>query len=94
MKRENLKEAKVIVDRITSMESAVSCYENFKETEASPYRLFVNFVKLVTNKKTKPQFELGYNHDFYVGLSQKQQDELCELIKKWINEDKEELEKM
>lgn len=94
MKRENLQEAKVIVDRITNMETAVSCYEKFKETEASPYRLFVNLTKLITNKKTKFQFELGYDHDFYVGLSQKQQDELCEMVKKWINEDKEELEKM
>lgn len=94
MKRENLEEAKTIVNRITGFETMVKLYEQFKEQEHSPYSLFINLLKVTCGRKKYVKLELVNDRDFYVGLSMEQQEELIELVNKWMVEDKKKLEEL
>jgi len=90
MKKENFEEVKTIVNRINSMEAAINLYDTTNENEFSWSRLFVN---LFIGKK-KSEFEVGYKGDVYIPVSMKQQDELANLVRKWITEDKKRLEEL
>lgn len=94
MKRENLEEAKTIINRITGFETMVELYEQFKEQEHSPYSLFINLLKVTCGRKKYVKLELVNKRDFYVGLSMEQQEELIELVNKWIIRDKKKLEEL
>ena len=94
MKRENLEEAKTIINRITRFETMVELYERFKEQEHSPYSLFINLFKVTRGRKKYVKLELLNDKDFYVGLSMKQQEELIELVNKWLIQDKKKLEEL
>ena len=96
MKRENLKEAQTMINRITRFEEMIKWYEQYREIENSPYSVFVNLIKLVCGKKKRAELEVAYNYDtdYSVGLSVEQQKELIELINKWLAEDKKKLEEL
>ena len=94
MKRENLEEAKTIINRINGFETIVKLYEQFKEQEYSPFSLFINLLKVTCGRKKYVKLELVNDRDFYVGLSMKQQEELIELVNKWMVEDKKKLEEL
>jgi hypothetical protein len=88
MKRENLDKCRILVNRITNMEEALKSYHSYKDKEQSPFRLFIMFFK----RKHYTSLDVGYKHDYDIGLSSSQQDELAKLMEKWIKEDKEILE--
>ena len=94
MKRENLEEAKNVINRITGFETMVELYERFKEQKRSPYSLFINLLKVTRGKKKYVKLELLNDRDFYVGLSIEQQEELIELVNKWLIQDKKKLEEL
>ena len=94
MKRENLEEAKTIINRITGFETMVELYERFKEQKRSPYSFFINLLKVTCGKKKYVKLELLNDRDFYVGLSIEQQEELIELVNKWLIQDKQKLEEL
>lgn len=96
MKRENLKEAQTIINRITRFEEMIKWYERFSVVENSPYSVFVNLIKLVCGKKKRAELEVAYNYDtdYSIGLSDEQQKELIELVNKWLMEDKKKLEEL
>ena len=85
MKAENLEKAQRLIRRIGLMEKALECYHsNYKK------HLFVNLIK--RSKSKEGGLEIGYGNDYYIGLSSQQEEDLAELIKKWLEEDKWELE--
>lgn len=88
MKRENLEEARRIVNRLRSMEEAIEVYDKTKENEFSWCRLFINLFR----NKNKAELDVMYKHDNYIEVSMEQQEELANLIRKWIEEDKKKLE--
>lgn len=90
MKKENFEEVKTIVNRINSMEAAINFYDATNENEFSWSRLFVNLFR----GKKKSEFEVVYKGDVYIHVSMKQQDELANLVRKWITEDKKRLEEL
>jgi hypothetical protein len=90
MKIENIEEAKTIVNRIRSMEQAIQFYDATKKKEFSWNRLFVNLFR----GHNKSEFEVQYKGDVSIALSMKQQDELSNLVRKWITEDKKRLEEL
>lgn len=96
MKRENLKEAQTMVNRITRFEEMIKWYERFSAVENSPYSVFVNLIKFVCGKKKRCELEVAYNYDsdYSIGLSNEQQKELIELVNKWLMEDKKKLEEL
>ncbi len=88
MKRENFEEAKRLVTRIEEMEEALKFYNSTKENEFFWSRLFPTLYK----NGRKSEFELGYKHDFTISISMEQQEELANLVRKWVEEDKKKLE--
>ena len=96
MKRENLKEAQTLINRITGFEEMTKWYEQYKEREHSAYSVFVNLIKFVCGKKKRAELEVAYNYDsdYSIGLSNEQQKELIELVNKWLMEDKKKLEEL
>lgn len=88
MKRENIKEAQDIIARLEKMETAVNFFDKYKDIECSPFSLFVEFFK----NKRRAGLDAGYHYDYSIGLNLKQQEELAELLKKWISEDRQKLE--
>ena len=94
MKRENLREAQTLINRITGFEEITKWYEQYKEIEHSAYSVFVNLAKFICGKKKHVELEVAFKHstDYSVGLSNEQQEELIQLVNKWIMEDKKKLE--
>ena len=90
MKIENIEEAKRIVYRIQSMEQAIQFYDATKKNGFSWSRLFVNLFR----GHKKSEFEVQYKGDVSIELSMKQQNELANLVRKWITEDKKRLEEL
>ena len=90
MKIENIEEAKILVNRIRSMEQAIQFYDVTKKNEFSWSRLFVNLFR----GHKKPEFEVQYKGDVSIALSMQQQDELANLVRKWITEDRKRLEEL
>ena len=84
MKRENLEEAKMLVDRIEKFENAIEVCDN---KGGLPLKFFL--------KPFKPN-KLGFidvcYDDSYINLSDEQSQELLNIIKKWLKEDKEKLD--
>ena len=70
------------------MESALQLYDKTKENEFSWSRLFVNIFKT----KKSAELEIGYNSDDYICISMQQQEELANLLRKWIKDDSAKLE--
>jgi transcriptional regulator len=90
MKRENLEEAKKIIKRLNTMEIALQIYDRSKDTGYGWRRLFVSLFK---NKK-KADLEVGYSADETISISEEQQKELADLMRKWIRDDKEKVESL
>jgi hypothetical protein len=88
MKRENLDKCRTLVNRITNMEEALKSYHGYKDKEQSPFKLFIMLFK----NRHCTILDVGYEHEYDIGLSSSQQDELAKLMEKWIKEDKEILE--
>ena len=86
MKAENFEKAQRLIRRIELMEKALECYHISNPKK----HLFVNLFRFSQSKKDK--LEIGYCHDYYIGLSSQQEEDLAGLIKQWIEEDKRELE--
>lgn len=86
MKAENLEKAQRLIHRIELMEKALDGYQASNHNR----HLFVNLFK--RSKSKESELEVGYCHDYYIGLSSQQEEDLAELIKKWLEEDKQELE--
>ena len=85
MKRENLEEAKMLVDRIEKFENAIEVCETrngiFLEFSLNPF------------KPNKCGFiDPSYINDKEIILSDEQSQELLNIIKKWLKEDKEKLD--
>ena len=88
MKKENLEEAKILVNRIEKFENAIEVCENPNYIKRGLSKLFLDIFKPI-----KCGFiEVCYEHDSYINLSDEQRQELLNIIKKWLKEDKERLE--
>lgn len=86
MKVENLEKAQRLIRRIELMETALEGYHASNHKK----HLFVNLFKRSNSKES--ELELGYCNNCYIGLSSQQEEDLAGLIKKWLEEDKRELE--
>ena len=85
MKKENLEEVKIIVDRIEKLENAIEVCDDrngiFLEFSLNPF------------KPNKCGFiDPCYINDKEIILSDEQSQELLNMVKKWLKEDKEKLE--
>ncbi len=85
MKKENLEEAKIIVDRIEKLENAIEVCDDrngiFLEFSLNPF------------KPNKCGFiDPCYINDKEISLSDEQSQELLNIVKKWLKNDKERLE--
>ena len=75
MKKENLEEAKILVNRIEKFENAIEVCDTKGDT---PLKFFLNLFKPI-----KCGFiEVCYEHDSYINLSDEQNQELLNIIKK------------
>jgi hypothetical protein len=87
MKKENLEEAKMLVDRIEKLENAIEVCE-------TQNGIFLEF-SLNTFKPNKCGFiDPCYINDKEINLSDEQSQELLNMLKKWLKEDKERLEEL
>ena len=97
MKREHLEEAERIIRRLSQMEEVVQYYEKYKKENEEDKRFSWGrlFVKAFSNaRKRSIEFDIGCAYEKSIPVSEKQQEELAELLKKWIEEDKQELDKL
>lgn len=88
MKKENLEEAKMLVNRIENFENAIEVCENPNYIKRGLSKLYLNLFKPIK----RGFIEVCYEHDSYINLSDEQSQELLNIIKKWLKDDKEKLD--
>ena len=86
MKKENLEEAKMLVDRIEKLENAIEVCD----TKGG---VFFKFLLNPFKPNKCGYIDVCYD-DSYIDLSDEQSKELLNIVKKWLKNDKERLEEL